>query len=454
MLIVPSAPLSATGLATPYRQLGCVQATFPSFVQGAILDSVLGTIVVYNPLVIDNGTLPGAAPTPIQVNAIPPGAQIAVWFGTNGDTLTLLDNGQGSLAAGQCVNGVVDPFTNTLSIFGQFAHCGAIAWFSVALGLLNAGVIKPPPLGLAIDGAPCPTTHDFFIVDQDPSDNVDTVYLVTATGLIAQNTTANIALFNPTIFLTNGSDERLIVAVDNAIGCSAWKALDLADAGINNIPALPLNELHATKWQQAPIALVPLGDPMTKLQNQPSLTKTNAYRLGVGQPTAANIAAAPIVDFCFGLYLTFPIRMTRLTGALLNSPSPDPNAADSLYTFLGQRFLATFGANNLDCFDKLGIPTTQNPVRVTFNPNNGLAVGVIITPPNNGPNNPFYAATTMGTIPAVTAPVTSTNTIIAIAVGCGVGALVIVGFIIAFRAHKVRNFCGGVRDGIATKMRS
>jgi hypothetical protein len=349
-----------------------------------------------------------------------------------------------------------------LDIFGQFAYCNAIAFFLQAKNLIAAKSIVPPPLGTAIDGQPCPTTRDFFVVDQDQSDNVCTVYLV-ANGKVAQNTTTNFRNNPNAMFLTNGSDNRLILAIDQAIGCKPWTAPDASDPtfGANvMLPASGLNELHADFWQQNP-ALVPLNDAMAKVNNGPSLAKVNAYRQGCGQVPAATGSDADQVNYCFNMYLTFPLRLLKLMGSLVNFPSPDPNAADSLYTFLGQRWVAAFGDQNLGCFDKLQIPRALPPIRLNVNAN-GLTVGVIVTPPNNGATNPIYAATTGGVNNLQNAPGTgtgktgttwTTSLIVGVAVGGGVGLLVIVGFIVAFRAHKVRNFFGGVRDGIATKMR-
>jgi len=320
----------------------------------------------------------------------------ALWFGTNGATLTLVDNG-GSLQGANCVNGIINPATGQLDIFGQFAYCNAISFFAQAKNLLNA--MNVPALGTAVDGLPCPTIRDFFVVDQDQSDNVVTAYIVLPNGLIAQNTTANMRQVpTPKAVLTNGSDNLLLTLIDVALGCKPWKVTDLAD--VNNglgqpslIAASGLNELHAQKWQKAPIAYVPLNDAMSKVNNQPSLAKVNAWRLGTGQPTAATGADADQVNYCFNMYLTFPIRFLKNIGSLINYPSPDAAAADSLYTFLGQRFVAAFGDQNLGCFDKLQIPRTLPPLRVTLNAA-GTAVGIIVTPPNNGPSNPIYAATT------------------------------------------------------------
>src|SRR5206468_2767807 len=116
----------------------------------------------------------------------PKGGVVALWFGSNGNTLTLQDS-NGSLQAGQCVNGVNG------SIFGQFSYCNAPAFFRVANQAMLAKKLVPPGLGIAKDGRPCPSVRDFSVVDQDQSDNVTTTYLVTANGEVAQMTTANAA---------------------------------------------------------------------------------------------------------------------------------------------------------------------------------------------------------------------------------------------------------------------
>src|SRR5213595_1914976 len=70
-LIVPSQPLSAQGLATPYHLVSTDPANGPcnesnkaqaAFVQGAVINPATGQISIYNPLVIDQGTRPAAAP--------------------------------------------------------------------------------------------------------------------------------------------------------------------------------------------------------------------------------------------------------------------------------------------------------------------------------------------------------------------------------------------------------
>jgi len=94
-LIVPANPLSAQGLATPYQLTATNPADGPcneanaaqsAFVQGAVLDPATGQISVYDPLVIDQGTTAAAAPV---VPALPANAVVGIWFGFNGNTLTL-----------------------------------------------------------------------------------------------------------------------------------------------------------------------------------------------------------------------------------------------------------------------------------------------------------------------------------------------------------------------------
>src|SRR5436309_5539479 len=107
-LIVPARPLSAKGLATPYQLVATDAANGPcneankaqaAFVQGAVIDPASGQISIYNPLVIDQGTQPAAAPV---VPQLPANGIVALWFGSNGNTLTLQST-KGSLIQSRCV---------------------------------------------------------------------------------------------------------------------------------------------------------------------------------------------------------------------------------------------------------------------------------------------------------------------------------------------------------------
>jgi hypothetical protein len=183
-LTVPANPLSAAGLATPYRLAGPCHQTNPeqsAFVEATVFDPATSQLSVYSPLVVDAGTEPAAAPVAPQV---PAGAVVGIWFGFNGDNLTLVDQG-GSLGAGMCVNGL------GRSRFGQFAHCNAPAFFQAVNPAIAAGAVTVPPLGTGRDGLPCPSTRDWGVVDQDQSDNLTGSFLALGNGRTAQNTAAN-----------------------------------------------------------------------------------------------------------------------------------------------------------------------------------------------------------------------------------------------------------------------
>ena len=367
-LIVPSNPLSAEGLATPYQLLATdptagdcheTNTSQSAFVQAAVLDPATGQISIYNPLVVDKGDTPAMPPV---VPTLPDNAIVALWFGYNGDTLSLQGADDGALQNANCVNGVSG------SNFGQFAYCNAPAFFKAAHRAIRSGKLTIPPLGVAADGLPCPTVRDFFVVDQDQSDNLPTSYLITDHGM-AQKTQANLAQFPDASSLGNPSDNRLVdVALDGALGCTPWKAPDLADPG-QMVPALPLNELQARAEQRSPVALVPLRDPMVLDEGKRDLRKLDTYRRGVDQPQAAYPFQAETSRYCRHMLRIAPARLL-LDQALLKPDaahptrgvSPDPAVADSLFTFMGQRFVASYDI--LHCANLVGIP---DPVSVTTN---------------------------------------------------------------------------------------
>lgn len=375
-IIVPDAPLTAKGLSTPYQLVATDAAAGPcnesnpdqsAFVQAGVIDPATGKISVYNPLVITQGTSPAAAPV---VPTLPQNAIVALWFGYNGDTLTLQAN-QGVLQTNNCVNG------DGPSHFGQFAYCNAPAFFQAANTAINNKQLAVPALGVAKDGKPCPTSRDFFIVDQDQSDNLPEAFLSTQVGL-AQNTTANLAQFPGAVVVRNPSDEGLIAKfVDPILGCASWKAPDLADPG-KIIPALALNELQAAALQQHPRALVPAGDPMVLVNGAADLDKLNAYRIGVDQPTVDSIRGAETERYCRHLVTIAPPRLAANQAALVAAASPVPADGSNLFTFLAQRFVGSFDI--LGCGALLHVP---DPVAVTRDAN-GVATSATInasTPP-------------------------------------------------------------------------
>jgi hypothetical protein len=376
-LIVPNNPLSAEGLAIPYQLLAtdpaagdCHEAnkSQSAFVQAAVLDPATGQISIYNPLVVDQNATPAMPPV---VPVLPANAIVALWFGYNGDTL-ILQGADGVLSGAECVNGLSG------SNFGQFSYCNAPAFFKAAHHAIRTGQVSIPPLGIAADGRPCPTVRDFFVVDQDQSDNLPTSYLITGSGM-AQRTQANLATFLTATTLGNPSDNRLVdVALDGALGCTPWKVPDLADPG-QMVPALPLNELQARALQASPVALVPAGDPMVLNNGATDLVKVNAYRRGVDQPQVRYNFQADTARYCRHMLRIAPARMLQDQAFLMPDAthptrglSPDPTVADSLFTFMAQRFVASYDI--LGCANLVQLP---DPISVTMNAQ-GVTTGATI----------------------------------------------------------------------------
>ncbi|HEY1271352.1 MAG TPA: hypothetical protein VGF08_05185 [Terriglobales bacterium] len=359
-LIVPAAPLTAQGLATPYQLVAtdtaqgeCHETNTDqsAFVQAAILDPATGQISIYNPLVIDQNTVPAIAPV---VPVLPSNAIVALWFGYNGDTLTLQSD-PGVLDSANCVNGLPG------STFGQYSYCNAPAFFRAAHRAIRRGQLRVPPLGTAVDGRPCPSVRDFLAVDQDQSDNLPTTYWMTSGGM-AQKTALNLLAYPDGQPLGNPSDNRLVdVALDGALGCTPWKVPDLADPGAM-VPSLPTNELQARAFQRSPVALVPAGDPMVLNNGAIDLSKLNAYRRGVDQPQVRYNWQADTARYCRHMFRIAPERLLLNQDLFTKAASPDPGAADSLFTFLTQRFVASYEI--LGCADLIHQP---DPISVTTN---------------------------------------------------------------------------------------
>src|ERR1700678_797602 len=206
-IIVPADPLSAQGLATPYQLTGtdgqspalsgCEMsnaANLGAFVQATILNPRTGALSVYDPLVVTQGTTPAIAP---QVPTLPRNAVVTVDFGFNGTDLFQVGATPNALQQGNCINGQQG------SIFGQVSFCNGINFFNTANLLEREGLLRVPSEGTSTKIVPtagrlgtgddCPVTRNFDMVDQDPSDNVTTEYLLDpTTGQTAQDTTSNV----------------------------------------------------------------------------------------------------------------------------------------------------------------------------------------------------------------------------------------------------------------------
>ncbi|HKS97931.1 MAG TPA: hypothetical protein VJT31_00245 [Rugosimonospora sp.] len=387
-LIVPANPVSAQGLATPFQLVATNPANGPcneananqsAFVQGAIV-TANGQLTLYDPLVIDQGTKPIATPTPANV---PAGASVALWFGFNGNNLTLQSaQGTNALQQGNCVNGAAN------SIFGQFAYCNAPAFFQTANAAIAANMLQVPALGTAKDGLPCPTVRDFSLVDMDQSDNVLTHYLANGNGQTGQPNAATRAAIQNTgaaaaqaaaamtpTDLANGSDNRLLdVFVLPTLGCAPWTRPNGAADGMAT-SSLPLNELQAAAAQAAPVALVPLTDPMAQNNAANDPAKVNLYRAGVDQNPLGAADNGDGATYCNNLFTNAAgiQRVFKDMAIFQNGTSPDPAAATNLFTFLAMRGSAAF--TGLNCQNLTGM---ANPITLTTD-GNGVVTAATFT---------------------------------------------------------------------------
>jgi hypothetical protein len=355
-LIVPSSPLTAKGLSTPFRLIAtdpnggpCNESNTAqsAFVEAAVFDPATSQISIYHPLVIDYGTRPAVAPV---VPTLPANATVALWIGFNGDNLTLASSDPSNLSNAHCVNGLPG------SVFTQVSYCNAPAFFKLANNAAINGTLKVPALATAKDGKTCPTVRNFSIVDQDQSDNVNTMYLVTSTGRIAQKTKANsAALPGATTILNPGDNSLLSYFVLPAIGCKPWLRPSLDDPG-QMVPSQAVNELQAHLLQPTPVARIPGGDPMVEFAGHPDLSKDNLYRAGMDQP-AATYQTFRTSPYCRQMLRALP-KMVLDQQLETNFASIAPAAANNTFTFLAQRFVASWQLLNCDSLINITPPIT------------------------------------------------------------------------------------------------
>ena len=370
-LIIPDHPLSAAGLATPFQLIAtdpnggpCNEANTAqsAFVEAAVFDPATSQISIYHPLVIDHGTRPAIDPV---LPTLPADAIVALWIGFNGNNLTLTSADPENLWTAKCVNGLPG------SIFTQVSYCNAPAFFKAADWAAANGSLKVPALATAKDGQTCPTIRSFSIVDQDQSDNVDTLYLATPRGTIAQRTKSNAASLRGAATIVNPGDNSLFsYFVSPSIGCTPWMLPSLDDPG-QKVPSQAANELQAHLLQKTPVARIPGGDPMVQFAGQPNLLKDNLYRAGMNQP-AASEQAFQTAPYCRQMLRALP-KMALDQRMESRFPSLAPAAANNTFTFLAQRFAASWQL--LDC---QALTNIVPPIALQTNPKTGVVTAASI----------------------------------------------------------------------------
>jgi hypothetical protein len=404
-IIVPANPLSAQGLATPYQltgtggmtpiQSGCQMSNagnLGAFVQATILNPATGQLSVYDPLVITQGTTPAVAPT---LPTLPANAVVTIDFGFNGTDLTQVGATADALSQGNCVDGQGG------TIFGQVSFCNGINFFNEAGRLGREGKLQVPSEGTSSkivptggrlgSGQACPVSRNFDMVDQDPSDNVTTEYLLNpATGQTAQDTTSNAGDIPGSTLLLNGSDNTLLdTFMDPVLGCTPFQAPDLANNG-QPTSSQALDELLAQKNEPRIPALVPESDEMV-LDGQGNLdaAKTDLYRAELGQPLISrsnNRFDSPAM-YCQNMVnIQTPFLAANQT-LLATGQAPVTAVGDNLLTFLANRLNMSF--TNLGC-QNFGL---TNPVTVSLNSSGAAVAATFNTTPQTA-TNPQATTTT------------------------------------------------------------
>src|SRR5437764_15183372 len=124
--------------------------------------------------------------------------------------------------------------------------------------------------------------------------------------------------------------------------------------------------------------------------NQPDINKLNAYRGGVYQSPVSTLVAASTTTYCRHLLAIGPARIQLDMQLTQGRPSPDPAVANSLFTFLAQRFVASYGAKGLHC---LGLLNKPDPVTVTTDADGVPITAIIYTGARATPTAPTTSTT-------------------------------------------------------------
>jgi hypothetical protein len=366
---VPANPLTAQGLATPWELGdGCTWANGGT--EGVFIDATIlapnGQLMVYNPLVIDQGTKPAVAPTPPTIAA---GSQVILSLGYNGNALALTGPG---IRQGNCIDALGN------SIINQTPQCNAMNFYRMANREIARGTLKVPATGTGQDGQACQTTRDFALIDQDQSDNAVASYLFDpATGQAAQATAANQAAMTNATVETNGSDNGLLDKfVDVALGCTPYTVPNPTNPN-GSSSSQALNELSARVNQKAPVALLPVNNPQLLVGGNFSVSKTNLFRAETDQPALAfgTNLDRNAAQYCQNMVNITTPRIKLDADMEAGTASPVPDVGNNLATFLAARLSGSF--DNLNC-KNYGL---TNPITLTTDANGVATAATYNTTP-------------------------------------------------------------------------
>src|SRR6185437_13242309 len=185
-----------------------------------------------------------------------------------------------------------------------------------------------------------------------------------------QDSPQNAAALNGATPVNNGSDNALVNKfMDPALGCTPYQFYDKT-APDRRSGSQITDELMAAADQRPPIAVIPLNDPMTLVNNEYSTAKTNAFRIGVDQPllgSGRDPNASTPANYCRHMMRIGMARIQQDEQQFTNFATPVPDTGNNLFTFMAARLAGSF--DNMGCGALLNAP---NPVNLTLD-DNGVA---------------------------------------------------------------------------------
>jgi hypothetical protein len=137
------------------------------------------------------------------------------------------------------------------------------------------------------------------------------------------------------------------------------------------VPSQAVNELQAHLLQKTPVARVPGGDPMVQFDGQYDLAKDNLYRQGVDQPSAT-YSSFQTSPYCREMLRALP-KMVLDQTMDTNFASIAPAAANNTFTFLAQRWVASWQL--LNCQSLINL---EAPITLTTDANTGVVTAAKI----------------------------------------------------------------------------
>jgi hypothetical protein len=113
---------------------------------------------------------------------------------------------------------------------------------------------------------------------------------------------------------------------------------------------------------------------MGQLAGNDDRAKVNEYRRGVDQPVAESYDDIDTARYCRQMVRIAPQRLLNNKKALSAFYTPDAGAANNLFTFMAQRFVASYEI--LECENLIHVP---DPISVTTNADGVTTAGAVNT---------------------------------------------------------------------------